>query len=570
LISSRRLTPGLLTSLLLFALAIAFSQEHAGDSSQTIAENSTDTKKYSVLEGVVVKEPGSEPLKKTIINMIGDDREKSSNYTATTDAAGRFRMEKIEPGRYTVLLEKTGYVSVNAKRHASSSMLLTVQAGKDITDLVFRMLPMAVISGRVVDEDGDPMAGVHLSALHNSYTFGHRTLQVQASAATDDLGQYRLSGLPPGRYIISATPTANYQRLGMKDASDTPEKSDLAYVTTYYPNTPDKSQAVAVEVHPGDEVPVSFNLVKTNTFHLRGKVVNIPATHTDNGVVVLSSNETESLFNAAAVEKDGKFELPGVAPGSYTVVFRRLDEQNTEVAKTNVVVTNADVNSLVLAPAPPSRIQGRAYVEDGRKLNANEVWVALKSSDDPDGQLSQWSEQENYSPVSKDGTFEMKNVIPGAYEVEVTFALGKDFFAKKVMAGGKDLTESSLRVNGGATIALDVVLASDGAEVDGTVLDSQDKPLSNVTVVAVPDAEHRKSPSRFIHVSSDQQGHFLMRAIPPGDYTIIAWEEIEDGAYSDPEVLKKDESSGKQLHLAASSRQTITLKAVPAAEEHQP
>ena len=521
-----------------------------------------------MLEGIVVKGPGSEPLKKTIINMIGENQENSNNYTAMTDAAGRFRLEKIEPGRYTVLLEKTGYVAVDAKRHASSS-ILTVQAGKDLTDLVFRMLPTAVISGRVVDEDGDPMAGVQVSALRNSYRSGQRSLEVQASSGTDDLGEYRLSGLPPGKYIVAVTPATNYRSLGMKDTSDTPDKPDLAYVTTYYPNTPDKTQAVAVQVHPGDEVPLSFNLVKINTFRVRGFITN-PSKTNSKGVVVLRSDDSESVFNAAEVEKDGKFELKSVAPGSYTAAFETADGGNTEVAQTSVVVTNADVDNLVLALATPARIQGRVQVEGTFKLDQNEVWVSLNRSNGPDGQASWWPKQEESSVVGKDGTFEIKNVFPGIYDVQVTCASSKGFFAKRITDGGKDVAESSLRVSGGANIAVDVLLASDGATVDGIVTDAQNKPEPNVTVVAVPDADHRKHLARFVKANTDQQGRFVMKAIPPGDYTLVAWEEIEDGAYYDPEVLKKDEGSGKRMTLTPQSHQSIALKAIPAEEEHQP
>ena len=138
------------------------------------------------------------------------------------------------------------------------------------------------------------------------------------------------------------------------------------------------------------------------------------------------------------------------------------------------------------------------------------------------------------------------------------------------MAGGKDLAETPLRVSGGANITIDIVLASDSGTLDGTVKDSHDKPESNVTVVAIPDADHRKLTARFRKTNTDQRGQFVMQAMAPGDYTIVAWEEIEEGAYYDPEVLKKDEGSGKQMHLTPQSHQSITLKAIPAQDEHQP
>lgn len=65
-------------------------------------------------------------------------------------------------------------------------------------------------------------------------------------------------------------------------------------------------------------------------------------------------------------------------------------------------------------------------------------------------------------------------------------------------------------------------------------------------------------------VSTDQNGHFTMKGLRPGDYKLIAWEDIESGAYMDPEYVKPHESAGKDVTVAGADNQTVQLSAVPA------
>jgi hypothetical protein len=161
------------------------------------------------IAGTVVKEPGSQPLKKVLVQVVAEDQKQGGNYTASTDADGHFHVENILPGRYRLYLERTGLVEVNERGLKSDVSVFTVQAGRAVEDLLFRMLATAIISGRITDEDGDPMSGVRVVALRKKP--GKATREGAGSEATNDLGEYRLSGLFPGQYWIVAMPPPDFR-----------------------------------------------------------------------------------------------------------------------------------------------------------------------------------------------------------------------------------------------------------------------------------------------------------------------------------------------------------------------
>src|SRR5260370_15392182 len=126
------------------------------------AQGSASAVGASSLAGMVVKEPGSQPLKKVLVQVIAEEQKQGGNYTASTDADGHFHIESVVPGRYRLFLEKTGFGEVNGRRLKADANVFTIQAGQPLGDLLFRNIPKDLISGRITDEDGDPMSGVKI------------------------------------------------------------------------------------------------------------------------------------------------------------------------------------------------------------------------------------------------------------------------------------------------------------------------------------------------------------------------------------------------------------------------
>jgi hypothetical protein len=170
----------------------------------------------------------------------------------------------------------------------------------------------------------------------------------------------------------------------------------------------------------------------------------------------------------------------------------------------------------------------------------------------------------NLGKIKPDGSFELKNVLPGAYELLVAgdTQQANDAFTESLMVGTKDFADTGLTVSGG-TISVDLTVSSGAGVVDGVVTNEKGTPVVNAAVVAVPESKFRKQPNRYQRSSTDQAGRFVLHGLRPGNYTLFAWEVIED-EYLDPDFLKPVESHGVETKVDKSSHQTVPLKVIAA------
>jgi hypothetical protein len=559
------MTRSLAIALLLLSTLVARAQEPAP------AANA------SFLAGTVVKEPGSQPLKKVLVQVVAEDQKQGGNYSATSDTDGHFRIENVARGRYRLFLEKAGFVEVNGHGFKADVNILTVEPGRAVEDLLFRMLPTAIISGRVTDEDGDPMSGVRIVAQKKKP--GKATREPAGSESTNDLGEYRLAGLFPGQYWIVAMPPPD-MRDYEKQQENSPQgdnqsdvQPDTRYVTTYFPGTYDAMQASTVTLKAGDEMPVNLTLTPARTYRVRGIVTGVLAGQKANVELVSKAGDSA---HSNEVGPDGQFELRGIAPGSYVLMASAGTESQTLTAHQDINVVAADVEGVKLAPSPSFKLSGRLQVE-GRGPGALTQYTAnLRPADLPEGPaffMSQDFFGEN-ALVDRLGNFEWKNVIPGNYIVQVYGGDGQGFFLKSVARGGRDIA-TGFTASGPAT--LDLLVSYKGGMIEGLVFEKEkdvdtdrvnnDHPVANATVVAVPEEKYRKLPDRFVTGSTDQQGRFTIRGLAPGSYTLYAWQDLEDGVWHDADFLKSQEANGTALKVEEGSRREIELKLSPVGEE---
>ena len=526
------------------------SPAHAADASASI-------------EGSVLKDPGGEPLKKAIIELIRESQDEPANYSVTSEADGHFKIVGVRPGTYLVLVERTGFIAVDSHHHHSEGITISLEPGQQLKDMTLHMLAASVLTGRVVDEDGDPMPNVNIAVLRRDLSAHDGQLDLVGSDRTNDVGQYRISGLAPGRYFVSATPAVDFQSLATqpKEAA-TGGKLQLAYVATFYPNTADRAEAAAVELRPAEETPVDFSLVRTPTARLRGTVANLlPGAH---AVVTLHSAESSLVFNQTEAGKNGAFELRDVAPGTYTLMAIEETGDKPRIARQTITVSGTNLEGLRLSPLPGATIRGQVRTP-GRSFDYSQLSLYLEPTDGDEEALNVAQHSGDSFHVNADGTFEWKNIPAGTYYVEAA-SNKHDWILESVLLDGREIVDSELPVSGGSP-ALTVTLSADGATVEGTVMDDKGQPVPGAAVVAVPGSRFRKRQSRYVRVAADQRGHFRMRGVVPGDYALFAWEALEGNAYLDPDFLKQYEARGTSLHLDRSATKTVALPILPLAEE---
>jgi hypothetical protein len=584
------------------------------------AQDTTSAARLSSIAGAVVQEPGSQPLKKVLVQIVAEDQKQGGNYTVLTDADGRFSVENVAPGRYRFFVERTGFTGVNQRGLQSDTNIFTVPAGQSVTNLLFRMSPTAVITGRIIDEDGDPMSGVNVIAQKKKA--GKATRESVATGTTNDLGEFRLAGLFSGQYWILAVPPPDPRDYEHREKSPpagskgaTENENDTRYLTTYYPGTTDSMQAAPVALKAGDEMPVNLMLTPVRTYCVRGVVSG--ADPQNSTVMLFSKGGYSYRASASEIGPDGQFEVRGVAPGSYVAVASSGTEGRLLTARQDVTVVAADVEGVKLIPEPSFTISGhlRVDAEGGVPANLAQYAVNLRGAevpDDPGFFMAQDFFGANAS-VDRLGNFNWKDVNPGNYIVQL---LGRDaqsgFYLRSVTLAGKDVT-TGFTASGPAT--LEVVVGTKAGTIEGTVAEreassdstsidsvstdsasnaptnngsadntspspassntalsnaassSNDHPAANAIVVAVPEEKYRKLPYHFVSGSTDQFGHFLLRGLAPGSYTLYAWRDVEDDVWRDPDFLKSQEANGTSVKVEEGSNQRIDLKLSPAGDE---
>jgi hypothetical protein len=529
------------------------------------------------VQGQIIQQPGGQPIRKANVRLSGvaEEQGDSADLVAVTDANGHFMIEGVKPGTYRVAYDRSGFVDAE-KRHHGNRMLLLLEAGQEIKDLVFRMQPAAVITGKVTDIDGDPAPGVSVAALPPHFWLD-RDRMASGWGVTNDLGEYRISDLAPNRYTIVAEPASSLARPAQP--AKAAQKKGLVYVATYYPGTSERSHAVSLDLHAGDEVPVNIALGMAQPFHVRGQVTNLPVEARDDANIVLRPLDEDFTRHVSPwpIDKEGKFDISGVFPGSYSVLLISGSYRHPSAMRGDqtVQVISADVEGLRISPVRNGQVRGRFRMDNGEKIDWSQTEVHLYSSfrdkrwrggaSDISIEALYWDDQPAHAEISKDGSFEIKDVPPDTYRLSMP-SLGKVLdgcFVKAVKLGERDVTDSGFSV-AGASYSLDVVVGANGATVEGFVTDSKDRPASDVYVVIAPSSDGSQRRDLYDWRATDSRGHFTLKGLNPGEFLLFAVDEDPDQTdLLDPEFIHAHESLGKSVLLKEGEHQSVILKLEP-------
>lgn len=514
------------------------------------------------ISGSVVKLAGGEPLRKARVFLQATD-DRTREFSAITNAAGQFQIKGIDPGTYKLTVSRAGFVSqeYSQKKPGGPGAVLTLHSQQEVHDLIFRLIPAAVIAGKILDDDGEPLASVQVSALRETYSEGKRAFSTQGIVSTNDLGEYRLFGLAPGRYFVSAV-YPHWGRFGNnEDDSGSPQQEAGGYAKMYYPGTPDRAKATPITLKPGDEIPSTEILMRqVLVYHVRGHVFN-QITHkpgTEMNVMLMPRKKTHdwefSDLEANVEKKDGSFDIAEVLPGSYSLVAFWFDEGKVYTSSVAVDVGNANVEGLNVALGPGVTINGQIVWEGHPSLDKDELTISL----DPIDFFRFFS---GPTRVAQNNTFVLKDVGEGTYRVNVV-GQSKDCYVKDVRYGESAALDEGLTVTRGTPASLEVIINSRGARVQGAVVDADGLPATGVWVALVPEESRRTASRLYKSGTTDQYGHFDLHGIAPGEYKLFSWEEAESGAWEDPEFLKPFEDKGERISFQEGDQKSLNFTAI--------
>jgi len=524
------------------------------------------------VEGTAVNALTGEPLNKVHLMLRSIGQPNGVPYGTTSDGSGHFLLDDVDPGRYSLSASRNGYVNqaYSSDGNFNRPTMLTLGNGQKLKEIVFKLAPQGVIAGRVVDQDGEALARVQVSAMTFRYLNGKRQAMNGGATSTNDLGEFRIFGLRPGKYVLSATYQSNGMVMQAERAvgsAQAVQAADEGYATTYYPNSPTTEGASRIEIYPGAQIQgLEMKLVQSRTYRIKGQVSGLGAQSKRNPpfLQLMRREEGSGFFGGGravtqVTDPKGTFEIRNVPPGPYVIVGFYNDQEGLSLtARATVDVGNANVEGVVVTFQPPFHVTGHVVVEANGDLGSAVVNVFLepKSGGPRMGGGS--------AAVNDDLTFKVVNVAQDVFGVNV-FGIPPGFYVKTIRMGEQDVTASGVDFTQGPPAGeLTIVVNPNGEQIDGNVQNAKGENAAATMVTLIPEESAREIAGAYKTASTDQTGRFTIKGIRPGEYKIYAWEEIENGAYQDPEFMKPHESAGKTVSVKESGHETVQLTAIPA------
>ncbi|MBI4472998.1 MAG: carboxypeptidase regulatory-like domain-containing protein [Acidobacteria bacterium] len=519
-----------------------------------------------VIEGIVTRGSSSAPVARARLVLTKVGGSSIEMFSATSTGEGRFVFRNLQPGTYTLAATKDGYVRTEYGQRGPGrrGMPIVLASGQSLNGITLGLIPTGVIHGRVSDRYGEPAINNTVQALKYSYQEGRRTLTIVQTDTTNDLGEYRLFSLQPGQFYVRVMPRPQNPRVRLPDGQGASAELSGASETgaiVYFPNTPAVESASAVNLRAGEIIGgVDLTLIDIPVRTVRGRVINgVTAEPALNVTITLRHRNSLSATNFMTTRSTapaGTFEIVGVVPGSYYLVATLADRTSRQTARVPIEVGGTDLENVVILLNPGYTITGRVNI-DGQPLNNNSQ-ERLNVSLRPEAATPTAPPP---ATVLQDGTFTISNVAPDEYIIYVTGA-PPGAYLKDAKFGGVAVLDDQLVVDSEPRGPLEIVIGTNPGTIEGTVFDASQRPAASVMVTIVPDLPFRGRIDLSRGVPTDSSGRFRFTQVAPGAYKVFAWEDIEPGAWQDPEFIRMYEEHGQVVRIGEGGRASIQLRTI--------
>ena len=524
----------------------------------------------ATVRGRIVATDTGKPLRRALVSIGPAERTTpGTTRTATTDANGRYTIVDVPPGRYSLSIVRSGYLPMQygQRRPLETPRLLDVRDTTSI-DADFALQRMAVISGRITDERGEPVAGVQIFAMRPVYMDGHRQLAPQSSGAgfnvrTDEGGRYRISALVPGSYVVMASARDTWNARTGSDVV-------LGFAPTFFPGTTDTAAARPVTIgYAEQKTDVNFSLTVARAVHVsgtafdsRGKPLTgrrIGLTQTFRGAN--GGGGTSEVANAT-VATDGTFVIPHVLPGEYKLQARGpsggpgLDD---EAAAQPVRVEHGNVGGVVVKTSVAWSIAGQIATDTGGAPTLSPATSRVVATV-PDATNPRGGPPGGKSRINDDWTFTVDDLFGPA---RLGLTLPDGWMVKAIERDGRDVSDGAIQgMSGQAIGGIRIIVTNHVTTVSGRTIAPGGPPTNAATVLLfAADARRWRENSQFVHaVRPDDEGRWEIGGLPAGDYFAIAIDYVTQGAWNDPEYLATLRPRAQQITVSEAGSPALTLR----------
>ena len=517
----------------------------------------------AVLRGTVVAADTGTPIRRAVVRVMAP--EVSDNRVTHTDDQGRFEIRELVGGRYSVNASKSGFVALSygQRRPGERGTPVEIATGQTLEKLTIGLPRGGVITGRVVDEMGEPLAEAQVHVLRSQFMpGGRRMLPTGRGDMTDDQGAFRIYGLAPGDYVVSAS-VRNTNGMMMMPNQRTAPDVEQGFAPTYFPGTPSLSDAERVSVGVGQEVSgVTFGMTPTRVSRISGRVVG--GKPGDDGFVMVMPEDATTMGGmgpgGGMVQPDGTFEVSGVPPGRYVLrVQPRGSDSDALVGTVTLTVAGTDLSNVVIAMQKPGTVTGRIEFEGGAPAGIPPGQFRVQPvAMDP---IASRSFLMGPPRTADDYTFTVRGAS-GPMLFRVGGAPG--WYVKAVDYGGDNITDTPISLGPGTDMqGVLILLTQTTSSVSGAVRDDRGNAVVDATVVVFPTDDTKWTfSSRFVRTARpDTQGRFEVRGLPAhAGYRVIAVEGLEEMQAYDPEFLSSVRDRAESLALADGEAKSLDVR----------
>jgi hypothetical protein len=471
---------------------------------------------------VTLSETSREPVRSAVVSLIPVDG--GDGAASVTDDEGRFAIPGVADGRYALVAQKPAYLTTHygARRPGRTGVPIVISKGQTIEDLHLVLPKGAVITGRLVQENGAPARNVQVLAIPASQIAAGGRFDTRARRFfSDDQGVYRIYGLAPGDYIVGALPEHGFGEVERRTAAEyeeairalrertsappaaaarapaTSRGKRLGYAASYHPGTPIAGDAAPIRVNVGDvRDGIDIPVLMFGMSEISGTVLDVSGAPTRAAHLSVTATGPPLPMAAAplrltAPDAEGRFRLSGVPPGVYTIMARgggvTVDSRGTTTVRNaeqrdwaiaRVQVIGDDIDGVLLSLQRGLTFSGRVDIvgDDAPALTGVRVAIVGPGADAYSARSAE---------VNADGTFSVTGLHPDTYEVVVTLpsSLAGRWGVRAVTAGGADLRDRPLTFDRGSIDGVSITLTDRRTEVTGTLSSASGAPASDYFIV---------------------------------------------------------------------------------------
>lgn len=486
----------------------------------------------SRIAGTVVNAISGAPLPEARVQIV-DVKDQKNQRSMLTGADGRFAFAQVPAGKYSLEASKRAFEAGAYEQHEQYATAIVTGVGLDTENLTLRLQPSAVLSGRVLDEAGDPVRGANVTLYRQDHNLGISRILRYGNDQTDDLGAYEFAGLAPDTYFVcvSATPwyavhTAQSNTGdGSAEASADPSL-DVAYQTTYYQDVTDPDAALPIPLKGGDHLDVPIHLTPVPALHLRFHTTGNPGNGYQVPNLMRPTLDGDDFVqtDGAQMISPGEWEISGVAPGKYLVRVPPQDPASSNWSEMQMDFTSNGEEMDTSQAEPSGEVSAHIVMQGGEPASTDVSVELLSAKGQPVAGVG----------VNKQGVAELRNVTPGTYNV-IARDVNRILAVLSLSTEGHASPGHIVTVTTGSTTSVTIRVAASTVNVEGFA-EKNGKPTAGVMVVLVP--RHPESDRElFRRDQTDLDGSFVLRDVAPGDYSVVAIENGWDLDWSEPGVI---------------------------------